>query len=124
MRTLSHHNTAKEAEDIGCILEERGIATCVSGKYEEWAGGPISGPAGAALCVILDKQYDDAVQVLSNPDHEVKVKLSPHEITSIKSSMKEPNIVRSMLPVLVKLLIFAGLFALIVKLLITYYDAT
>ena len=123
MRILSHYQTVKEAEDMACILEEQGIATVVSGKYEEWAGSFFSGASGAALCVILDRQYDDAAQLLSNPDHEVTAKLSPSDIISIKSSMREPNVVSSMLPVLFKLLFIAVSLALAVKLLVTYYDA-
>ncbi|MDH3747337.1 MAG: hypothetical protein OER97_03955 [Gammaproteobacteria bacterium] len=123
MRILQHFHTAEEAEDVGRELEERGIATFVSGKNEEWAGGPISGPSGAALCVIVERQYNDAIMWLKNPDHEVQVKLSPSEISDIRSSLQPKNSVRAMLPALIKLLILVGMFAIAVKFLIMYSDA-
>jgi hypothetical protein len=123
MRILQHFKTAEEAEAVGKTLEDRGIATFVLGKNEEWAGGPMSGPAGAALCVIVDRQYDDAVRLLDDPDYEVQVTLSPDEISHIRSSLQPASTVRAMLPVLVRLLVLVGIIALAVKLLLTFYDA-
>lgn len=120
MRILQHFNTAKDAEAVGRTLEDHGIATFVSGTSEEWAGGPISGPAGAALYVIVDQQYEDAVRLLDNPDHEVRFTLSPDDISHIRSSLHPASAVRSMLPVLVGLLLLVGIFAFAVKLLLTF----
>ena len=121
MRVLQHFNTAEEAEAVGRTLEDRGIATFLSGRSEEWAGGPVSGPAGAALCVLVDRQYDDAVRSLADSNHKVQVALSPNEISHIRSTLHPASTVRAILPVLVKLLILVGIFALAVKLLLTFY---
>ncbi len=121
MRVLHHFHTAEEAEAVGRTLEERGIATFVSGMSEEWAGGPISGSAAAALHVIVDQQFEDAVRLLDDPNHEVQFALSPDDISHIRSSLHPASTVRAMLPVLVGLLLLVGIFALAVKLLLTFY---
>lgn len=123
MQILRYFETVKEAENVGRMFEDRGIATFVSGKYEEWAGGPISGSAEAVLSVIVDRQYNDAMRLLNDPDHEVQIALSPDEISHIRSSLHPESTVRAMLPVLIRLLITVGIITLAIKLFITLYGA-
>ena len=116
MRKLSQYHTYYEAEAVGRMLEENGIATHVAGKYEEWAGSFFSGAAQAALWVVLDRQYDDAVQLIAAPEHDVKFKLSAVEISDLKSTMNSTKTGSTSL-LLFKVIVFALLFALVISIL-------
>lgn len=112
MRILSQYQTAYEADDVACMLEDRGIAAFVSGRYEEWAGSFFRGPAAAALWVVLDEQYDDATRLLADPDHEVEIALSISEIQSLKLSIDRSHDAK-WLPVWVKVAIFLVLILMV-----------
>jgi len=112
MRILSQYETLYDADSVSEMLKVRGIATYISGKHEEWAGSFSNGPAGAALWVVLDEQYEDAMQLLNDPDHKVKTALSAGDIRSLESSMRCSKKM-AWLPTWVKLVIVAALILVI-----------
>lgn len=70
---------ANEAELAASTLEASGIATFISNGDSARLPVASSFAGGVGLWVLVDEQLEDAQELLENPDHDVKVKLSDAE---------------------------------------------
>jgi len=65
MRWLNYDRTTRDRAEIAALLESRGIPV-----YVDW-GWRIRNPSRGAIFVCLDAQYDDAVALLGDENHDV-----------------------------------------------------
>ena len=65
MRRLDYDQTKRDRADIAALLESRGIPV-----YVDW-GWRGRNPTRGSIFVCIDAQYDDAVALLANEDHDV-----------------------------------------------------
>ena len=98
------------------LLEANGIAAFVSSKWSMRLGSIFTGAFEAGLWVVLDEQFDDALQLLNDPTHEVSRRLSQAEIANIRQSIQNGD-KSVVLKVLFQLLLGALAFVALVFLL-------
>jgi hypothetical protein len=65
MRLLAKVQSSGERAELAAFLESHGIPVFVESAWS-WRA-----PHRGAVCVCLDRQYDDALALLRNPDHVV-----------------------------------------------------
>ena len=86
MKLLTEFHTVDEAEEVGRLLEDKGVATFVSSKMTNRYLIPTAAHR-VGLWAVIDAQYDDAIKLLDDPDHEVSNPLSFADIIEIKTSI-------------------------------------
>jgi hypothetical protein len=74
-----------EAHEASERLREAGILTKITFEDPHNIKPSKSGAVRVALSVVCDDQFEDAVQLLENPDHVPKRVMSPAEMTEIES---------------------------------------
>jgi len=103
MRFLGRINEFAERQRIRDLLESRGIP--VFEQQGRWT------PAGRALFVCINEQYDDAVALLANADHEVR---DPVDIEQFEKAERTTGLQQTLNYALLALLAVALMWAAVV----------
>ncbi len=91
MQLLTLVHSLDEANKIARKLKEKGIATFISsGETARMTNTPIFGIVKVGVWIVLDYQYEDAVEVMKNPDHEVAQPLGPSELAQLSKDTPKP----------------------------------
>ena len=81
MKLLQRFGSPIEAQQACDFLRQHGIAAQVTGADDLGGIAQLSRkPGRSKLWVMLDEQYEDALQLLENPDHQVEHPLEPEHI--------------------------------------------
>lgn len=85
MRMVERYGSRSEAMERAAFLQANGIATHVSDMTALRVNLAHQGQFRAGLWVVFEDQYDDAMALLSNPDHEVSKALSPDQMAHLQT---------------------------------------
>ncbi len=85
MRMVAKYESRSEADERAAFLQAHGIATHVSDMVSMRPNLAHQGRFRAGLWVILEAQYDDAVGLLEDPDHEVENPLSVDQLQHMET---------------------------------------
>lgn len=118
MKLITKFSSREDAEQASQLLEKNGVAAFISSKRSHQIGGFFTGAFHVGLWAILDEQYQDARQLLLDPNHRVEGMLTQSEIIEIRSSVRSGDM-SQLLKLLLQLLLFAALFALVVGILVS-----
>lgn len=88
MQLITQFDSWAEADRAALELERRGVATYVSNRN---SSNVTFWNSAVGLWAIVDEQLADAERMLSDPDHEPSLYLSPDDIDEIKASVTKPN---------------------------------
>lgn len=115
MKLVFKTNDNNEANKYHQLLEEKGIPSVCSEMGLNNIGTHI--PGGIEVRIYVNAQYDDAIQLLDNPLHEVKEVIDLDEFNQFYDSQQR----KSELQVIYKLIIKVGfIVTLLAILLVTY----
>jgi len=85
VRMVAKYESRSEADERAAFLQAHGIATHVSDMVSMRPNLAHQGRFRAGLWVILEAQYDDAVGLLEDPDHEVENPLSVDQLQHMET---------------------------------------
>jgi hypothetical protein len=86
MRIVARYDTRIEADERAAFLRANGIAAHVTGTNSVMrALGLRRDRSQAVLQVMIDAQYDDAVALLADPDHDVGTGLDPEKLEALEA---------------------------------------
>ncbi len=85
MRMVMKYESRSEADERAAFLQAHGIATHVSDMVSMRPNLAHQGRFRAGLWVILEAQYDDAVGLLKDPDHEIENPLSVDQLKHMET---------------------------------------
>ncbi len=85
MRMVKKFESRSEADERAAFLQAHGIATHVSDMVSMRPNLAHQGRFRAGLWVILEAQYDDAVGLLEDPDHQVENPLSVDQLQHMET---------------------------------------
>ena len=89
MKLLKLVSSLQDANNISLQLKSRGILTFIANE-ETKNLYPHMGIIRTGVWIILDYQYEDAVQILNNPDHIVSQPLTPGEMALMSKEIRKP----------------------------------
>lgn len=85
MRMIAKYETRSEAQERAAFLQAHGIATHISDMTALRLNLAHQGRFRAGLWVLFEGQYDDALGLLEDPDHEVSNPLSVDQMQHLES---------------------------------------
>lgn len=85
MRMVEKYESRSEADERAAFLQAHGIATHVSDMVSMRPNLAHQGRFRAGLWVILEAQYEDAVGLLKDPDHEIENPLSVDQMQHMET---------------------------------------
>lgn len=112
MRMIAKYETRSEAQERAAFLQAHGIATHISDMTALRLNLAHKGRFRAGLWVLFEDQFQDAVGLLENPDHEVSNPLSVDQLEHIETEGQhavQKSLLKWSLVVLVGLAGVAGL---------------
>jgi len=89
MRMVAKYQSRSEADERAAFLQAHGIATHVSDMTSMRPNLAHQGQFRAGLWVVLEAQYDDALGLLENPDHNVSNPLSVDQLQHMETQGME-----------------------------------
>lgn len=92
LKLVTEYLTAGEAELAASNLEAAGIVTYVSNSDSARLPVATRNAGGVGLWVVVDAQLWDAQQLLEDPEHQVKSKLSEAQRQEIHDSVSDLGI--------------------------------
>jgi len=92
LKLVTEYLTAGEAELAASNLEAAGIATFVSNNDSARIPIATSNAGGVGLWVVVDDQLWDAQQLLENPEHQVRSRLTEAQQQEIRESVGDTGI--------------------------------
>lgn len=108
MRLLEYVSNASERDRITTLLESRGIPVFCQDNIPT-----IRNPTRGAVFVCINAQYEDAVALLTNEDHEVRQPVDVEEFRTAVSTVGLPAVLKGALIVLAAVLLaWAAILAL------------
>ncbi len=107
MRLIAQTNDAGERERVRALLEDNGIPVFQQQGYR--APGP------KATFVCIDAQYDDALALLANPDHEVREPVDVQAFHGRADTSGSPQLLKASLLVLLGVLLACALLVVLVR---------
>ena len=87
LKLVTEFHIAGEAELAASLFESKGIATYVSNSDSARLPVASSYAGGVGLWVLVDEQLWDAQQLLDNPGHEVRSRLTEAQMQEIRDSV-------------------------------------
>jgi len=114
MKLVDQYIDPNDAATARRSLRDAGVASHVDSMDPHSVLPSKSGATHLGLWVLLDDQYQDAVQVLENPSHRPVRILSPGEIDEIEACAEKQNKQARLKDAILAALLFACLLALIV----------
>jgi hypothetical protein len=100
MRLLQYVHDATERDRISILLESRGIPVFCQDNIPT-----IRNPTRGAVFVCINAQYDDAVALLANEDHEVRQPVDVEEFRTAVRIIGLPAVLKGALIVLAAVVI-------------------
>jgi len=85
MKLVTHYVDPGEASGVCARLRAAGVMTEVDSVDPHIVRPSKSGALRVGLWVVFDDQFDDALQLLGNPDHVPQRRISLDEMNKIKS---------------------------------------
>jgi hypothetical protein len=85
MRMIAKYETRSQAQERAAFLQAHGIATHISDMTALRMNLAHQGRFRAGLWVLFENQYQDAVGLLENPDHEVSNPLSVDQLEHLET---------------------------------------
>lgn len=85
MRMIEKYQSRSEADERAAFLRSRGIATHVTDMTSLRLNLAHQGRFRAGLWVLLEEHYEDAAQLLEDPDHTVANPLSEEEMERLET---------------------------------------
>jgi hypothetical protein len=85
MHMVAKYETRSEADERAAFLQSHGIATHVSDMVSMRPNLAHQGRFRAGLWVVLEAQYDDAIKLLEDPDHDVGNPLSVDQMARVET---------------------------------------
>lgn len=92
MKLVTHFVDPGEASKACARLRAAGVMTEVDSVYPHIVRPSKSGALRVGLWVVFDDQFDDALQLLENPDHVPQRIISFDETNNIKSGSDEDSV--------------------------------
>ena len=89
MKLITYYADPAEASAARARLREAGVMTEVNSVDPHIVKPSKSGATRIGLWVVLDEQFDDAIQLLENPDHVPKRIIALDEMNNTQSSTDE-----------------------------------
>ncbi len=89
MRMIAKYASRSEAQERAAFLQAHGIATHVSDMTSMRLNLAHQGQFRAGLWVILEAQYDDALGLLDDPDHDISNPLSVDQMAHLETQGAE-----------------------------------
>jgi hypothetical protein len=86
MKLIAYYENAGDADAAALLLRSRGILPYVSSQATKTLRGMIFASSKVGLWAVLDHQFDDAVLLLEDSDHEVSSGLSESEMLSFEDT--------------------------------------
>ena len=92
MKLLKSYHSLSDAKLTAMQLQARGILTFIANEEtkNQYTEITYMGIISAGVWIVLDYQYEDAVQVLGNPDHVVLNPLTANEMALISKEIHKP----------------------------------
>ena len=121
MKLLTSSSDSQYLASMKHLLDENGIPAFVSNEDTNRMI-PI-GIAKASLWVYIDDQYDEAKQLLNDPDYEVINKVNMDTFHELESSMKEgtTSLVGALRDLLIRGVVLLMVMFVFIKLFDTYF---
>jgi len=91
MKLLDSSFSQNDANGISGFLRQHGILTFISSKDSHRMGSFLTAATTVGVWVVLDEQYNDALNLLKNPEHEVSNPLSMEEMQIIESQTNQQS---------------------------------
>lgn len=85
MRMIAKYETRSEAQERAAFLQAHGIATHISDMTALRMNLAHQGRYRAGLWAMFEDQFEDAVGLLENPDHEVSNPLSVDQLEHVQT---------------------------------------
>lgn len=86
MNLVARYSDVESAEEAAMLLKSHGIPTHVSSSGIKSLKHFIHSNVEAGLWVLIDRQVDDALKVLEDPDHKVTTGLSRDELLELSTN--------------------------------------
>lgn len=87
MKLITEYDNAHEADVAALHYREKGILTHVSSRYSNGLR-VITGATTVGLWVVLDEQYQDALALKQDREHQPANALTEHEMTELENLAK------------------------------------
>lgn len=88
MKLLQRFSSLAHAEMTAVLMRNKGILVTVSDKYTyNNISTAYNVATSIGLWVVIDDQYDDAINLLSNPDYIPKLQLTEEEMHIIEADV-------------------------------------
>jgi len=84
MKLITASSNESDIAEKSNFLRKKGILTSTSNENARKLGLPIRGELG--LWVVINEQYQDAVECLNNPEHAVENPLSIEQMLELESA--------------------------------------
>ena len=88
MKLITLYVDPGDAHEASARLRKAGVLTKITFEDPHNIKPSKSGAMRVGLSVVFDDQFEDAIQLLENPDHVPKRVLSPAEMHEIESGRK------------------------------------
>ncbi|GAA6152857.1 hypothetical protein [Pseudoteredinibacter isoporae] len=88
MKLLQNFSTIEEAKDLAATLLRNGIGVHISGIHG-FQHRNFTGTLSVGLWIILDAQFEGAVELTRNPNHYVQEKLPESELIKLNRAIEE-----------------------------------
>ena len=85
MKLLAKYSDLNEAKEVSLQLREKGVLTYLSSVNSYRLSRVRTGALKVGLWVVLEKQFQDAKRLLSNPNHKPMYRLSESEMAEIET---------------------------------------
>jgi len=87
MKLLQEFDNQVEGKAFASALLQKGIATHLAGAYSS-NYRIATGTTKVGVWIVLDDQFEDAIKLLSNPNHQVQNRLPDTEIEKFKQALE------------------------------------
>lgn len=91
MKQLIQSENKAEIDGVRILLESKGIPVFIGNEDSARNMGWLLSAREYVLWVLVEKQYEDAVSLLKDPEHEVRMSVDMEEYRKSSSWMREQN---------------------------------
>lgn len=84
MKLLTQFYELQQATELNTALRDAGIMTFMSSVNSHMLSSTRTGAMRVGIWVVLDEQFNDAITLLSNPEHIPKKRLSFEEMEALE----------------------------------------
>ncbi len=91
MRQLIESENKAEIDGVRILLESKGIPVFIGNEDSARNMGWLLSAREYVLWILVDEQYEDAVALLEDPEHEVRMAVNMEEYSKSFGQMHEQN---------------------------------